>query len=357
MEIKSTAFSVYSNKDTGDIFVWKENKPRIAEKSIVTDLLKENIKRETNKFLSQKIKKIEVLSSQLHKLRDDLEGMHVTYKFDKSPHTLKELFEISTLNEEELYTRTLELKKFRKEITRINEKFSNGMHSGNTIFLNEEFPPRLEDTVLRYSVPKYNIKDEIFQILPKIPKQHEKLIMVKGGGIFYSEHEDAVLWPEMVYGKTNYGVVLLQLRTEFKECYSLKYLLAYFKSVPLLWFCYSIYDTVDIYRPNVFFRLPAPPECENLNKIDREIDGILESEIEFLKKEEELNFAMDKNVPERDRLKKSLIKKMNEHNKLVNEKSIYFDRYFLNLFDIKDEEKNLMCKMLREKKIFCDDDL
>jgi len=355
--IKSTAYSVYSNKNTGEVYVWKENKPRVAERTIVTDLLKENIKRETNKFLSQKIKRIEILSNQLHKLRDDLESMHITYKFDKSPHTLKELFNISILGEEELSGRANDIKKFKKEIERINEIFSNGMHKGNVIFLKGEFPPRYEDTVLRYSVPKFKVRDEIVRSLLTIPIEGEKLILVKGGGMFYSKQEKYLLCPEMVYGKIDYDIVILTLKTEFLKCYSLKYLLSYFKSVPLIWLSYTIYDTVDIYRPNVFFKLPAPPECENLPEMDRQVDDILESELNYLKTEQEFNFAMRKNVQERDRLQKSLIKKMNEHNKLINDKNVFFDTYFLNLFDINDDEMALMSKMLKTKKIFVNEDL
>lgn len=350
--IKSTAYSVYSNKNTGDVFVWKENKPRLAEKTIVTELLKENIKRETNKFLSQKIKRIESLGNQLHKLRDDLEGMHITYKFDRSPHTLKEIFDISIIGEEEIYSRAADIKKFTKEIQHIDENFSNGRHKGNVIFLNREFPSRYEDTVLRYSVPKHQCKEEIVNTLPPIPIEGEKLILVKGGGIFYSKEEKYLLKPEMVYEKIDYNTVILSLKAEFLDCYSLKYLLSYFKSVPLLWLSYSIYDTVDIYKPNVFFKLPAPPECKNLDEINSQVDDILESELTYLKIEEELNFAMGKNIQERDRLQKNLVKKMKEHNKLVNEKNVFFDTYFLKLFDITDDEKALMSKMLRSKKIF-----
>jgi len=91
--------------------------------------------------------------------------------------------------------------------------------------------------------------------------------------------------------------------------------------------------------------------------MDRQVDDILESELNYLKTEEEFNFAMRKNVQERDRLQKSLIKKMNEHNKLINDKNVFFDTYFLKLFDINDDEIALMSKMLKTKKIFVNEDL
>ena len=66
---------------------------------------------------------------------------------------------------------------------------------------------------------------------------------------------------------------------------------------------------------------------------------------------------MNKNVQEKDKLKRRLDNKRDEHNKLINEKCLFFDKYFLGLLNIKDGEEKLISRMLKNKKIFISENL
>ncbi len=352
VEINSRGYSVYSNKKTGEIFIWSDNKPKLIEKTYLAELIKENIKRETDKFLSVKIKRIENLSNQMRKLRDDLEGMHITYKFDKSVLMLRELFEFAIFNEDNVSDKWNRIKKNKKEIEEIDQTFFNGDPRGNIIYLKGSFPARYEQTILRFSVPVYKMNENLLDIIPETPFRDEKLLLIKGGGVFFSPVENKILKPEMVYGKLDYDIVFLKLKPEFSKVFSIRYLLAYLKSLPLLWLSYCMHDSTDIYKPNIFFNLPAPPESNDVNEVDKAVDEILELERKYLEKEAQIRFLMKKAPQERDSSLRSMEKKMKEHNDSINDKSLFLDRHFLKEFDINDDEKMLMSTMLRNRKIF-----
>jgi hypothetical protein len=356
--LKSKLFSVYMHKDTSEVFIWENNKPRLAERGKITELLKENVKRETNLFLSKKIKRIETLSNQLHKLRDDLEGMYIISKFDVSPLVIEEIFDIALVSEDSKKINFQEIQKYREDIEGVVNTFRNGKASGNTVFLNEsQYAPRLEETVLRYSAPLFEVKADLYQLLPEIPYSGESIILVKGGGAFYSPGGKKVLVPEMAYGKIDYPIVFLSIKKEYEKILSIKYLLAYLKSIPLLWLCDVMYDSVDIYLPNIFNNIPSPPNDKGIAEIESIVDEIMKLEKDYLKSEEELKFAMSRNKPERDRLKKHLDKKMSDHNELINKKNMILDNIIFNIFNIKQDEMKLMCKSIKRKNIYVNDDL
>jgi len=350
--ITSAAFGVYTNRISGDVFVWKESKPILAERATITSLLKENIKRETDKFLSKKIKRIEDLSNQLKKLRDDLEGMYITYKFDKNPLTIKDIVDYSLLDREAISKNSDSLRKFSHDVQVIKDKSFNGMHRGNAVFLAKSYPARYDNTILRYSCPIYKFKDELLKFLPNIPAKCGRLILVNGGGVFLSKVEEKILVPEMVYGSLYDDIVFLTIREEMAKCYSSNFLLAYLKSIPLLWLSYCLYDSVNIFRPNILFNLPAPPECSQNEKISILVDEIISLESKYLESEEQLVFLMEKSKPEKDKINQTLTKKMEEHNKLINEKSMAIDCLFFDIFEIKEDERRIMCNMLKNRNIF-----
>jgi hypothetical protein len=357
VEVRGRSLALYSNKQSSDVFLWKDGKPRLADKSSVMGLLKEINKREINKLLSPKIKRIENLSLQMKKLRDDLEGMYITYKYDKSPLTLGEIIDWSVLGDDIVRDSIQKITKFKKELEDINKDYLNGTYKGNTVYLNADFRPRYEEYVLRYSAPKYNFKDHIASLLPKFPDTGDKIILVNGGGTFLSTNEERIYYPDMIYDNVKRNMVFLHVRSEYSSCYTLKYLLAYLKSVALLWFSYSIYDSVNLFKPNLLTKLPAPPECEKLTDVEKLIDEILELEALHLKAEEELKFVMSKSGKDIDQTQKRMIKRIEQHNEMVNDKQLTLDKTFFRLFSIDEEEIRLMCRMLKERKIQVNDKL
>jgi len=215
--IKGRSLALYSNKQNNEVFLWKEGKPRLAEKSNVMELLREINKREINKLLSPKIKRIENLSIQMRKLRDDLEGMYITYKYDKSPLTVGEIIDWDVINDDIVRDAVRNMGKHKKELEEINKNFQNGIHKGNTVFIADHYRPRTEEYVLRYSAPKLNFKEQLFNLLPLIPGANEKLILVDGGGAFLSENEERIYYPDMVYENLSQNFVFLKIRPEYAE--------------------------------------------------------------------------------------------------------------------------------------------
>ncbi|MEN6559529.1 MAG: hypothetical protein ABFD52_01980 [Acidobacteriota bacterium] len=321
------------------------------------ELLREINKREINKLLSPKIKRIETRRIQMRKLRDDLEGMYITYKYDKSPLTVGEIVDWDVINDDFIRDAARDIVKHKKEFEEINKNFLNGIHKGNTVFIANDYRPRTEEYVLRYSAPRLTFKEQFFNLLPIIPGAGEKIILVNGGGSFLSELEERIYYPTMVYENLSRDFVFLKIRPEYAECYSLKYLIAYFKSVALLWYSYSIYDSVNLYKANILTKLPAPPECDKKTEVEKLVSEILDLEGKHLRDEEELKFVISKQGHDIDKTTKRLTEKIGYHNDLVGEKQLALDDIFFQLFNIDKEEISLMCRVLKGKHIFTNEKL
>lgn len=219
----------------------------------------------------------------------------------------------------------------KEELLNYADNNGNGKSKGNIFFFDREQAPRLRHAYLRVSIPKYFLKDYSSNL-----KNNESIYVIPGGGVYYSKKSIEHFNPK--------GFPIIQLNTDKKSGYSVKFICAFLKSSFFLWFLITKYDNLDLYIPSIFekIRLPIlnfnnPKVKELLVKIETEIDEILQKELIFLK----IKIT-----------KKNYEKEIIEHNSSIDFHSYEIDRIIYGLLELNSDEIELIEKTLNANQVY-----
>lgn len=161
----------------------------------------------------------------------------------------------------------------QKLIDRYREQ-ENGCSRGNTIFIFDKISPRLKDAFLRITPPKFTIQGI------KTISNNKYIYVIPGGAVFYSKSE------LNYHSSRNMPILKIRLLGD----YPIKFLCAFLKSSFFLWYIKNKFGDLDFFSPKIFNNITIPilhpknkQEMDILEKIETDVDNIIELENNFLK--------------------------------------------------------------------------
>lgn len=205
-----------------------------------------------------------------------------------------------------------------EDIVNVKKMNSNGVSRGNVSIFLEKRPPRYEYSYLRYSVPKFNLKN-----VSKCGDRRETIYVVPGGGVFWSTSE-------IVFASDNEYEVL-ELSSNSSN-YSNKFIASFLKSSFCLWYCINKFESINLFRPNIFEDIIVPKinasnndQKSILNAIEKYFDKIIDLERKYL-------------VSSKSGGRERLIQLVEEHNSAVDKIAYAIDRKIFDLFELSHDE-------------------
>lgn len=216
----------------------------------------------------------------------------------------------------------------------------NGMEQGN-VYYTRAFPPRLEDSFLRYSCPVYkNDNEEYLHSLFRI--KSPVIVVTLGGGCHIIDSE------ESCYFECQTPAVLLIPNHRFIESHlSLYHIIAWLKSDCFIWSCIQKKNDVNLFSPRVLLDcfIPYKEEYYKLEEIEEKVKSILSLEKAFLRETQDY-------PTEDEELNESIINLCDKHNKNVTHISSEIEKIIKEFFKITDDENDMINNDLSDTEIY-----
>lgn len=212
----------------------------------------------------------------------------------------------------------------------------NGMDHGN-VYYTDAYPPRLEDSFLRYSCPVYqNDNQKYLSSLFNI--ESPVIVITLGGGchIIDSQYK--------CYFECQTPAVLLIPNDKFKESnLSLYHIIAWLKTDCFIWTCIQKGNDVNLFSSKVLLNsfIPYKKEYYELEAIEKKVKVILSLEKDFLTQSQ--TFSADS-----EELSKICV----EHNETVNKISSEIETIVKEFFEITEDEDDMIHDDLVDTDIF-----
>ncbi len=227
-------------------------------------------------------------------------------------------------------------------------QMGNGMPTGE-IYYAQCNNIRLEDAVLRYTCPRTNkfINNEAIQRMKKI--EGACIVITEQGGAYII---DTYTDDTLIDGDRNF--ILLKLREEYKELYSLYSVAAWFKSSVFIWYMQKITGSLKLYEPSVYAKIVIPcVSCMNQGEeIERVVKEIIQLENEFLEYTNRRRSEAEENNISIDILSEEMELLICRHNEKVAVLSKQIDEILINALSINDKLKEIIIRELEVAHIY-----
>lgn len=167
--------------------------------------------------------------------------------------------------------------------------------------------------------------------------KEECIIISIGGTTYYIEGKESYKIA------TKLPVLMITLKDEFKEAYSLRSIIAWLKSPILLSFLDLVYGRTDLFHPKIISNIPIVMNeiTKKGGQIESFTNYIIEEENKFLEKFNELE---EKQCSEEE--KDALI---DNHNKDISIYACKIEEYIKSILEIQSEENYIISEFINEK--------
>jgi hypothetical protein len=209
----------------------------------------------------------------------------------------------------------------------IIKDFQNGVNKGNTIFI-QKGSCRLEYALLRCSIPIFNSMDNEYI---KNYINQDCIIIADGGATYIVENYS---YPLKIASSCDY--IVLTLKDEYKDKYSLFSILGWLKSSLLLWYVLYTKNSCDYFNKLVFQKIILPKK--DIFKAHTDLEKVI---IEIIQKEQDfLNI---------DDLKEDDI---DSHNRNIDRLAIELDSLLYKVLKIDDKMQKMIYNFLENRSIY-----
>lgn len=315
--------SLTNIKGDGNIYYIKDGKLTTLSATDIHAIVEGKIIQQVESKISPKLMAVE---QDCHLIKSIFASLPLMRSFEMS--SIEARFDIEIVE-----SITLDADSARK-LTEMDAS-SNGTSRGNLFFYSDYQRPRLQEAYLRYSLPRFNLRN-----IGECSVDGETIYIIPGGAVYYSRKD----YP---FYSTTGGIVLKLYRTENNAPYGIKFTTCFLKSSFLMWYCGNKFDNFDLFRQKILttLRLPIintrkPINVEKLRELEACLGKILDLERKYLVTVQRL----------RDR---HLIEEQTEqHNSAVDPLAYKIDQIIYQLLGLSAEDVGVIENNLRLKGIF-----
>jgi predicted metal-dependent phosphoesterase TrpH len=319
-------FSIHITKNNELINILKDNRIfQFINKEIliltareIQDVVEE---RNTERIKYKIQKRVSFIEKECRIIKTYFSAISLIKKFDQNSVKYRAKIEVSN---------SLKLKK--SDIIKLRAYSINGKSKGN-IFYMKGYQPRLPYAYLRYSLPLSNLSSLSYK-----SEKKDTIYIVPGGAVYFSERN----YP--FFDEDNR--LLLKLFPKNSNLYSNKFLVCYFKSSFLIWYCQNKLDSFDFHLPSIYnsIRFPVinqkdPKQSKLVEAIEHKFDEILVLEKQCLIESQKLE------IIKRDEYIKN-------HNLKICKLAYEIDHNIFDLLNLSKEEINIIEENLKLNQIF-----
>ncbi len=310
-------------KGDGNIYYIKDGKLTILSAKDIHAVLEEKIIQQVESKIGQRLMAVE---QDCHIIKSIFASLPLMRNFERN--SVEARFDI-----EIAHSVTLDADS-AQELTEM-EASSNGTSRGNLFFYRDYQRPRLEEAYLRYSLPRFNLRN-----IGEHSVGGETIYIIPGGAVYYSRKDSPF------YSPTD-GIVLKLYRTERNAPYGIEFTVCFLKSSFLMWYCGNRFDDFDLFRRKILrkLRLPIiyksnPVNAARLHELGACLRDILDLERNYLVTVRRL----------RDR--QQIAEQTNQHNSAVEPFAYKIDQIIYQLLGLSDEDVDVIENDLRLKGVF-----
>ena len=315
--------SLTNIKGDGNIYYIKEGNLTTLSATDIHAIVEEKIIQQVESKISQKLMAVE---QDCHLIKSIFASLPLTRNFERN--SIEARFDIEIAD-----SVTLDADSAQKLMEM--DVSSNGTSRGNLFFYRDYQRPRLKEAYLRYSLPRFNLRN-----IGERSVDRETIYIIPGGAVYYSRKD----YP--FYNETS-SIVLKLYRTERNAPYGIKFTTCFLKSSFLMWYCGNKFDDFDLFRPKILreLRLPIintkdPTNVANLQELEACFGEILDLERNYLVTVQRL----------RDR--QLIVDQTVQHNSAVEPFACKIDRIIYQLLGLSDEDVGVIENNLRLNGIF-----
>lgn len=315
----------------GNVYFKKNNEIVLATYDDLAKIGENNYKKIFNYINDINKKRIDKINKELVKIKLLEESISLYMKIKDGSLLMRDIVDISIVD------------KTVKSYSEI-DKLDNGSNNGNIYYIDKHpifSEPHTQDYYIRVTCPRTS---ESIKTINSKKYIGESIIVYMGGVTYYIDGKEEY---EIA---TNFPVIKIDLKEEFKSIYSLKCIVAWLKSPILLSMLELLYDSCNLFESNILNNIPIIMNdiSKKNSNIEYYVNEIIKLEYNFL------------TPPESPLSKDEIYDSTDKHNEEVSKLAIKIDEEIKKAIDVKDNEYEVVQDFIDNKnwkKIFIKEEI
>ena len=321
LKLKPEVFNLWYLGKNKDIYLVDNDKIKVASIEEIERLVVENTLLEIQGIEDKKDESVNTLILRMKTLKYTTIKFEIIQNIDQYSYPI--IYCMNTVQSDE----------YEKASILLNDNVGNGECDGNLFFV-EKTDFRLDNAILRYSCPVIQIDDDLCKDIPT--SAGDKIIICENGGTYLITKDIY----RLMGVSCNY--IVLDLKEEFKDKFSLYSIIGWLKSSVQLWYILTKSQSANLYQIDVLRNISIPElEClKPAAQVEENVKKILDLEYLFLKEYRMHDICGEcKNVHD-DCYDMCLMDTyINKHNKQITDIATEIDKLILNEIGIDNDKE------------------